>query len=156
MTFSILVVCTGNICRSPMAEGLLNGSLPPALKATVTVASAGTHARNGLSAEAHAVDVLLKRNIDIQPHRSRQLDTDMVAAADLILVMEQIHAGFIINHWPSAETKVRMLGDFSFRKTIAEIPDPYGGSPVDYRTSAELIRACLNGLIIHLHEMLLT
>ena len=153
MTISVLMVCTGNICRSPMAEGLLTSYLPPQMKAAVNVSSAGTHARNGLPAERHAIDVLSKRNVDIHHHRSRELEAEMVEAADLILVMEQIHTDFITTHWPNAATKVRLLGDFSFRQTIAEIPDPYGGSLADYRASAELIRACLNGLIIHLHTL---
>ncbi|MCU0272156.1 MAG: hypothetical protein MUE34_02890 [Acidimicrobiales bacterium] len=100
----ILVVCTGNTCRSPMAEGLLRHHLGGS-GLDLLVESAGTLGWNERPATPHAVEVLRERGIDIETHRSRKLSGDDVRAAQLVLVMTRIHAGAVLAHDPTARDR---------------------------------------------------
>lgn len=117
---NILVVCMGNICRSPMAEALLRHYLlhKPQLK----ISSAGITAMVGKPAVDHAREVMLeKKSIDISAHRGRQINKEILHAADLIFVMEQDQLKQIEFQYPSICGRVHRLGKFkSF-----DIPDPY-------------------------------
>lgn len=107
MIKSILTVCVGNICRSPMAEGLLRSQLPAA-----TVSSAGIAALTGHPAAGHAIDLLGESDIDITAHRARQLTSVMCEQADLILVMEDEHKHVIEQRYPATRGKLFLLGEF--------------------------------------------
>ena len=87
----ILFVCTGNICRSAMAEGLLAAGLGR-VGSDLLVASAGTAGGGAAPATEHAVSVLADRGVDISTHRSRGLSAAMVGEADLIVAMTRVHA----------------------------------------------------------------
>lgn len=116
MIKSILTVCIGNICRSPMAEALLRHRLP-----SVTVQSAGIAALTGHPAAAHAVDLLRESDIDIATHRARQLTGLMCEQADLILVMEGEHKRIIEQRYPATRGKLFLLGEFG----NYDVFDPY-------------------------------
>ena len=115
----ILVVCIGNICRSPMAEALLRDALRR--QEEIIVESAGLGALVGHAADKHAVDLMKERGVDITAHRARQLHPDMVAAADLILVMEAAHKTSIDTAEPTARGKVHRLCEWQDK----DIDDPY-------------------------------
>ncbi len=115
----ILVVCVGNICRSPMAEALLRQALRE--QEEITVESAGLGAMVGHAASEHAVDLLAERGVDISAHRARQLTPEMVGIADLVLVMESRHKKSIETADAAVRGKVFRLGEW--RDT--EINDPY-------------------------------
>jgi protein-tyrosine phosphatase len=83
----ILIVCTGNICRSPMAEGLLKEQLAKRGIRQVTVESAGTSAWRDNPATPEAVEAMKEREIDISRHRGRRLSRDMLESADLVITM---------------------------------------------------------------------
>ena len=83
----LLLVCTGNICRSPMAEAIARRLLASRGRDDVTVASAGTAAQDGAPASEGAYLIALEHGLDLSAHRARQITTDLVADADLVLGM---------------------------------------------------------------------
>jgi protein-tyrosine phosphatase len=115
----ILVVCVGNICRSPMAEALLRNALRG--KEEFSVESAGLGALVDEPASEHAVALMSERGIDISSHRARQLQPELVNKADLILVMESGHKKAIETADVTVRGKVFRLGETSDR----DIVDPY-------------------------------
>ena len=133
----LLVVCVGNICRSPMAEGLLAVALRG--QEDITVESAGLGALVGYPASDFAVELMGERGIDITSHRARQLDPDMVSAADLILVMELGHKKAIDEMDRAARGKVHRLGEWQDR----EISDPYRQSKAVF---AEVLKNIEDGV----------
>lgn len=115
----ILLVCVGNICRSPTAEYLLRHRLGDA---SLHISSAGLGALEDHPMDATAASLLLEHGIDASGHRGRQLSTSMLRDADLVLVMEREHAARITRLAPEASGKVLLLGKWLGEK---EIPDPY-------------------------------
>ena len=115
----ILVVCVGNICRSPMAEALLKSALRD--HGDFIVESAGLGAVVGHPADDNVLELMAEMNEDVSDHRARQIHPDMVKAADLILVMEAGHKRSIDTADPTARGKVIRLGEWQNR----DIGDPY-------------------------------
>jgi len=128
---NILVVCVGNICRSPMAEALLRQRLGEGIK----VHSAGIGALVGHEASAHAQDLMRERGLDISGHRARQLGPNLLREADLVLVMEAGHKAVVDEIDPTARGKVFRLGEW--RKL--DVPDPYRQSRVVFEECLGLI-----------------
>jgi protein-tyrosine phosphatase len=116
----VLVVCLGNICRSPIAEFVLRKHLEGR---DVIVESAGIAATHGARIDPLALAVLYRHGIDADRHVARRLDKSMIDAADLVLVMEREHLEFIRAGIPSATGKTFLLGKW---QGDFEIPDPYG------------------------------
>ena len=115
----ILVVCVGNICRSPMAEALLRDALRE--QQDIIVESAGLGALVDRPASEHAVTLMQERGLDISKHRARQITPDMIHEADLMLVMEAGHKRAIELNEPAARPKIYRLGEWQDR----DIEDPY-------------------------------
>ncbi|WP_065260729.1 MULTISPECIES: low molecular weight protein-tyrosine-phosphatase [Pseudomonas] len=115
----ILVVCVGNICRSPTAELLLRKALTPS---SITVSSAGLAARVGESMEATARRVIEERGHSADGFKARQLTSDIVNESDLILVMEKQHVNQVLKIASHARGKVFLLGKWQSER---EIEDPY-------------------------------
>jgi protein-tyrosine phosphatase len=113
---SVLMVCTGNICRSPMAQGLLLAALPG-----MPVHSAGVAALVGHAAEPEAVRLLAELGIDLAPHRAQQLTLQLVERAGLILVAEQRHRRHIEQLYPFARGRVYRIAEH----IQLDVPDPY-------------------------------
>ena len=115
----ILVVCVGNICRSPMAEALLREALGE--ESDIAVSSAGIAALVDQPASAHALELMKERGIDVANHRARQLTPELVNQADLILVMETRHKRVLDIDEPTARGKVYRLGEWQ----NTDIADPF-------------------------------
>src|SRR5262245_24014754 len=121
----VLLVCSGNTCRSPMAEAMLRRALEAAGLKDVSVESAGTGAWEGAPASEGAYLVMLEREIDISGHRARPLTPEMVQQADLILTMGRLQLGKVREL--GAGARARLLGEYAGASPeTAEIADPYG------------------------------
>ena len=149
MPIEVLIVCTGNICRSPMAEGMLRQMLAARSMHGCRVRSAGTHAMDRRPAEPHAIEAARERGADIAGHRARSLDREMADRADLILVMEEGQADLIARVLASARQAqtLRLLADFGPSADIREVEDPYGRPLEAYRDCTRLMQTCLAGVL---------
>jgi protein-tyrosine phosphatase len=138
---SILVVCAGNICRSPTAEYLFKDKLKVNIaNSPVNISSAGLTALVGKGAEATATSIALTKNMDMSAHKGRQLSSALIAENDLILVMEQRHLSDLLGQYPQARGKTFLLGKWI---DDTEIPDPYRQSHEAFDHVYQLIdRAC--------------
>ncbi len=134
----VLVVCTGNICRSPMAEALLRARL--GADRQIQVSSAGTGALVGMPADPQAQALMSARGIDIGAHRARQLNRQQLLVAPLVLVMDDSHARWIAQRVPEARGRVQQLG----RWRRLEIPDPYRRGPTAFEHALQLIDGCID------------
>jgi len=132
---TVAFVCTGNVCRSPMAAALFYDRLVRAKKeSAVRVRSAGVWALEGQPASAYANQVMAERGLDISLHRGRNLTQTDVDEADLILVMTLRHKECIVRDFERSDGKVQLLSALAGEPY--DIQDPYGGSIVDYRRTA--------------------
>ena len=145
--FHVLVVCTGNICRSPMAEGLLKHLLRGELRTRVTVSSAGTQALHGDRAQPFAIATMHNRGLDISGHRARLLGPGLIRAADLIVVMEPQHARVIRRTVLTVGSNVRLLSRFGTDPDLKAIPDPMGAPLTVYQACADMMQPCIQGLL---------
>jgi protein-tyrosine phosphatase len=110
---SILVVCTGNVCRSPIAEGMLRAGFAYRLgRDAPAVSSAGTMGWSGSAADPNSVEAAGERGIDISGHRARELSDRDVASATLILAMSGEHARAVVAHEPEAASRTFTLKEF--------------------------------------------
>ena len=116
---SVLVVCAGNICRSPTAEYVLKSKLEGK---NVKVSSAGLTALEGKPADEVAQQVALQHGIEMSEHQGRQIGATLVAQNSVILVMEQRHLTDLCSRYPEARGKTFLLGKWLGDK---EVPDPY-------------------------------
>jgi protein-tyrosine-phosphatase len=127
----IVLVCTGNTCRSPMAESLLNEQLRLKFgnEDAVRVLSAGVAASAGSMASPQAVEVMDSRGLDLTGHSSRPLDDAVMNVADLVLTMTGGHQAAILAAWPDMHDRVHTL-----RRDGRDVSDPVG-MPVEVYTS---------------------
>lgn len=115
----ILVVCVGNICRSPTGEYLLKQRLPQH-----EIASAGVSALVNHPADTQATAVAQQHGLDLSPHKARQLTAEICAQYDLILVMEQGHINSVANIAPAARSKTMLFGQW-LPQGRRDVADPY-------------------------------
>lgn len=128
----ILTACVGNICRSPMAEGLLHAHLR---NDKIKIESAGLDAIEGQPADPTAVRLMKQKGCDISRHRSRPITSELIRAADLILVMEKWQRYTLESEFKWSRGKVYVIGHWQG----FDVPDPYGKSESTFQESLCLI-----------------
>lgn len=131
----ILIVCVGNICRSPTAEHLLRESLQGT---DIAVGSAGLSALVGHPIDSTALAILRQHGHQPHPHRARQVTAELVHEANLILVMEHSQIQSVIRLAPEARGKTFLLGKW---QSDQEIPDPYRKGPLAFERAYALIES---------------
>ncbi|MEN8702014.1 low molecular weight protein arginine phosphatase [Bacillus infantis] len=142
----VLFVCTGNTCRSPMAEAILKSRELRGIE----VKSAGVFAANGGQASAHAKQVLEEQGIN-HVHTSSALTAELVEWADVILTMTSGHKWNVVSMFEGAESKTFTLTEFAGEQG-GEIPDPFGGSLEIYRQTFNELKKHIEKIIIKIEK----
>lgn len=139
MIKNILVVCVGNICRSPIGEALLQAKLP-----NINISSAGISALINYPADPQSISLMEEQGIDISAHRARQINNEMILEADLILTMEKRHNKHIQSMFSGTTGKVHLIGKWLNNR---EIPDPFRKSDRAFRIAMENIEKSTNAWV---------
>ena len=121
----IIVVCTANICRSPVVEAVLNDRLAQKGLEEWQVRSAGTWAQNGQPASAYSVQILAEQGLDISNHASQIITEELLEETDLVLCMETGHAEALRAEFSAQAGKIYLLTEMVGHRY--SISDPYGG-----------------------------
>lgn len=160
----VLMVCLGNICRSPTAEAVLRHKLREAgLSEFVDVESAGTHAYHiGCAPDERSQKHARMRGYDLTPLRARKVVPEDFTRFDLLLAMDFDNLTVLEENCPPAQPearrKLRRLVEFlpadSPHGGVQTVPDPYYGGPAGFDAVLDLVEAACDGLIAHLHVLL--
>ncbi len=152
----ILVVCTGNICRSPMAEGLLKHALAgqPGPLASLKVLSAGVATRPGEPVSEHSVTALKKTGIDISGHRSCPLTQEMLDHALAVFGMTESHRSIIRYKAAPVPPHLHLFREFLPPPAGQEIGDPFGGPLKIYEACRDEMVEAIPGIIAYLKTLI--
>jgi len=144
---TILFVCTGNTCRSPMAAGLMRAMVD---NDKYEIKSAGLAAVFNVGASAPAIKLMKEEGIDISEHTTTMLTGDLLEEADVVFVMTESHRRGIINWFKKTKSKVHLLREFDDVQDDSHYPDildPAGAGIEVYRECLEIMRRCMKGAL---------
>lgn len=137
MFSNVLVICVGNICRSPMAQALLQQRVAPPMQ----VGSAGTHAMLGSPMDPLAEAVLQMHQVVVPRHQARQIERNMLHQADLILLMETSQQSSVLRLAPEVRGKTFLIGKWQHQ---LEIADPYRQPQLAFEQTYEQLSRCVD------------
>lgn len=143
----IYFICTGNTCRSPLAEAIVNHANLPG----ITAKSAGIHAMEGLPISGNSAQLLTQAGMSFKPFSNEVKQTDM-QWADVVLTMTTGHRDFLHSRFPEMTDKVFTLKEFSGAAHNLDVYDPYGGDLATYRTTFNELTELIDLVIRQLAE----
>lgn len=143
----VLFVCTGNTCRSPLAEGLMRKECPD-----LKVESAGVAAFDGGMMSADSADLLEAYGIKTSDFRSRMVTEEMVERATVIIGMTNDHIESLKAHFPEHQRRIHLAGSFA-GEGYNEVPDPIGRGPQAYADVEEMLTQAVRGICAYLKEL---
>jgi protein-tyrosine phosphatase len=155
--YRVLFVCTGNICRSPTAEGIFRRMVDDAgLAHLVEADSAGTHGYHvGEAPDARSQAAARTRGYDLSGLRARQVHRKDFADFDLLVAMDRGHHAILTRLAPSAEShKVRLMMSYARALGHEEVPDPYYGGPDGFEVVLDLLETASRGLLVEVSRRL--
>ena len=145
----ILFVCTGNSCRSVMAEGLFRKIMEGRAN-KISCSSAGISAMDGFPSTEETIRAMKEEGVDVSGHQSRRLTQKMIQNSDKIFVMEKIHKDWVLSMDPQAKDKVHLLAEYAStgdsRMPATGIPDPIRMSDQFYRNVLNVIYDCVKNV----------
>jgi protein-tyrosine phosphatase len=152
----VLLVCMGNICRSPTAQGVLESLVEQAaLTDVILIDSAGTHAYHvGEPPDERATRAAARRGIDLSRQRARRVEAADFARFDYVLAMDSTNLDDLLHSCPDEHrAKVRLFLDFA-AAGVSEVPDPYYGGPQGFERVLDLVDDAARGLLVELQRKL--
>lgn len=140
---NVLFVCTGNTCRSPLAEVLFRDLVKDATD--YEVGSAGTGAFSGQNASRHSVSLAKSKGLDLSKHQSRAVTIDLIEKATHIFALGRSHLSALLSDYPEAEDKIYLLSEFTADDRLRgrDVSDPFGGDLEEYREMQEHLEQLL-------------
>jgi len=156
-SYQILFVCSGNSCRSPMAEGILRSRLPQDLQDKVRVLSAGTLGLSGYPATEEAIQVSKEIGVDISEHISQGLSPELVEESNIIFAMAQDHIDYLLHHFPEKRENIFLLKRFARDDQPSSddsIIDPIGMRIDFYRTIRDIIAQEIDRILPRLTQLI--
>ncbi|NLX92137.1 MAG: low molecular weight protein arginine phosphatase [Firmicutes bacterium] len=152
----LLFVCSGNTCRSVMAEGLFTKVWRESGEKEVNAvaSSAGIETVDGLAASAEALQVLRDEGVDLAYHRSRMITGSLVEEADYIFTMTRKQKEILLERFPESNGKAWLLSDFAGLAKKKDISDPIGQGLEQYRLTAKEIETAIRNMIAKLKQKL--
>lgn len=134
MTDSLLFVCAGNTCRSPLAQVIARKLFVSAGREDILVASAGVSAIDGSGASSGALEIARQHGLDLENFQSQRITEALLESASLVVLMETSQRPAVLSLWPRADMKTFLLGSLAGAVGAeAQVPDPFGGSLESYR-----------------------